>query len=360
MMDDAKQLLERFEPKELKVLTADPQVLAARFSPDGNWLAAGTYDGQVRWWNVSAEEPQEQPPLTGHSAWVQAIAFSADSRWLYTADSWGQFKAWDLSQQPAQPVWQHASAHDGWIRDVQVGPHGEQVATCGRDQVVRLWSASDGALQTELRGHNQDVYCLRFHPGGQWLISADDRGVVKQWELASGECRQEFDARLFYKLDRLQDVGGVRALAFDREGTLLAAGGATPKNGGTVQGVPTILVFDFASREVRHTLNLGSPNDCFVHDIEIHEDGFVMAVTSGTPGQGQLLFQRPGDSEPFFKLTKIPNCLSLSRHASSRRLAVVATNRGSNGNGRQLSAAGEYIGNNSPIHLFQMPEPATA
>jgi hypothetical protein len=34
----------------------------------------------------------------------------------------------------------------------------------------------------------------------------------------------------------------------------------------------------------------------------------------------------------------------------------VATNRGSNGNGRRLGENGEYQGNNSPIHLFQFAE----
>ena len=36
-------------------------------------------------------------------------------------------------------------------------------------------------------------------------------------------------------------------------------------------------------------------------------------------------------------------------------LAIVATNKGSNGNGRRLDENGQYIGNHSPIHILQMP-----
>ena len=81
-----------------------------------------------------------------------------------------------------------------------------------------------------------------------------------------------------------------------------------------------------------------------------------MAVTSGTPGQGQVVFQRPDDEKPFFTTTKLSNCHSIHLHEPTGRFAVVATNRGSNGNGRRLGKDGEYEGNNSPIHLFQFAE----
>ena len=226
--------------------------------------------------------------------------------------------------------------------------------TCGRDHVVRVWAAIDGAILFELRGHQQDVYCARFHPGGELIATADDRGIIKVWDASTGRCERELDASSLHLLHRLQDVGGVRALAFSSDGQTLASGGTVPKNGATVQGTPTVLLFDFASGELRETLSLGGASHCFVHEILLHDAGFFMAVTSGTPGQGQLLFRRAGDEQPFFVTTKLPNCHSLSLNARTSRLAVVATNRGSNGNGRRLNKNGEYQGNNSPIHLFKL------
>jgi len=360
MSDEAKQLLERFEPQEYHVLTADPQILAVRFSPDGELLAAGGFDGCVRLWDVSQEAPRELESLRGHDGWVQAIAFSPDGSFLFSSDSWGQLKAWDLTGGDPQLAWKIDGAHDGWLRDLDVSADGKRLVTCGRDQVARIWTAVDGAHLFELRGHNTDVFCARFHPSGEFVVTGDDRGVIKVWGTSDGRCQRELDASVLYLLHRLQDVGGVRLLSFDRAGKTLAAGGTVPKNGATVQGTPTVLLFDFASGELQHRLSLGAASHCFVHEVVLHDAGFVMAVTSGTPGQGQLLFQRPADEKPFFLSIKIPNCHSVQFHAPTNRLAVVSTNRGSNGNGRRLNKEGEYEGNNSPIHFFRLPDPASS
>lgn len=353
MTDASTDLATRFEPKEYAILTADPQVFAARFHPSGKLLAAGGFDGRVRLWDLSTEEPKELPALTGHNGWIQAIAFSPDGQRLYAGDSWGKLSAWDMSGGEPQLVWSLDGAHDGWLRDLDVNADGSRLVTCGRDRVVRIWTTVDGAPLLEFRGHDTDVYSARFHPQQPFVVSGDDRGLVKQWSATDARVVREFDASVLYLEHRLQDVGGVRTLAFDRVGGQLAVGGTIPKNGATVQGTPSILMFDFETGELTHTLNLGDANHCFAHEIILHDEGFVMAVTSGTPGQGQVVFRRPGDEQPFFTTSKLSNCHSIHLHEPSGRLAVVATNRGSNGNGRQLGKDGEYAGNNSPIHLFR-------
>jgi hypothetical protein len=133
----------------------------------------------------------------------------------------------------------------------------------------------------------------------------------------------------------------------------LAAAGVQQGSGATVQGVPLVLLFDWATGKQKHSLALGERTDCFVHDLLLHAEDFVMAVTSGTPGRGKLVFWRPGEAKAFFEATQMPNCHSLALHADSRRLAVAATSANSNGNGRLLRD-GKYPGNSSPIHLFRL------
>lgn len=360
MTTTSDDLATRFEPIELAVITADPQVFAARFNPAGDILAAGGFDGRVRLWDLTTEERSELPALTGHNGWVQSIAFSPDGRRLYSADSWGKLCAWDVNDGQPQLAWSLDEAHDGWLRDVDVNAEGSRVATCGRDGVVRIWTAVDGAPLLEFRDHHTDVYSVRFHPREQTIVSGDDRGIVKLWGAADGRVVREFDASVLYLEHRLQDVGGVRTLAFDQAGSTLAVGGTIPKNGGTVQGTPSVLLFDFETAELTNTLKFGTSTHCFVHEIILHDAGFVMAVTSGTPGQGQIVFQRPGEEKPFYTTTKLPNCHGIHLHEPTGRLAVVTTNRGSNGNGRRLGEDGEYAGNNSPIHLFRFAEAVSA
>lgn len=336
----------RYQPKQVKVLTPDRQFCALRYSPCGKVLAAGAQDGGIRRWDA---EDKPLPALTGHGGWVQALVFHADGKRLFAADSWGGLRCWPYLEQEAQPLWK-CDAHDGWVRGLALSPDGTTLATCGRDGVLRLWSADSGKKLQELPNQPDEVFAVAFSPDGRFLLSGDLKGVVRQWDLATGKCVRELDARVLYRLDRLQDVGGARVLAFDKDGTTLAVAGTTPKNGGTLQGVPTVLFFDWAMGKVKHTLKVGADVDGEVHDLHFHPDGFVMAVTSGSPGTGKFFFARPGDAQPFF-LTALPNCHALAVHPGGTRLAVSATNGGSNGNGRN---AGEYRGNSSPVHVFEM------
>src|SRR5687767_728413 len=97
---DPKALLAKYQPKESKQsLKAPAQVCAARFSPCGKVLAAGSFDGTVRRWDASGADPYpELPPLMGHQSWVQCIAFAPDKVRLFSADSWGRLSCWAYAE----------------------------------------------------------------------------------------------------------------------------------------------------------------------------------------------------------------------------------------------------------------------
>src|SRR6188472_4324283 len=120
-MIDSKELLKKFEPKQAKVITADPQVRCVRFSPCGKLLAAGGYDARVRRWNFASPDSPELPSLTGHHAWVEAMALRAEGELLFSGDSWGQLCCWSrYSEEQPTLKWKHEQAHDGWLRDLAV------------------------------------------------------------------------------------------------------------------------------------------------------------------------------------------------------------------------------------------------
>jgi WD40 repeat protein len=355
MDTDPKELAKRYEPKQVREIKPDRQMSMVRISPCGTWLAAACTDGTIRRWNLAEEEIPEPAPLTGHGGWVTAIAFAHAGERLFACDSWGGLSAWSYADEEPKLLWQVKEAHNGWIRGLAVSRDGQQLASCGFDQHVRVWDAAEGKKTQEFAGHKEDVFSVAFHPDGKSLVSGDLKGHVRQWDLASGQQTRQFDCHLLYALSRLQDVGGARVLSFNADGSQLACAGLTPKNGGNVQGVPTILLFDWASGELKHTVKVGNDGDGYVYDVYFHADGFLMAVTSGNPGTGKLFFIRPGDAQPFYLSTKMPNCHSLAIHPDGRRLVVSATNGGSNGNGRNLKGE-TYTGNWSPLYVLEMPK----
>jgi len=69
-------------------------------------------------------------------------------------------------------------AHHDWVRAIAVSPDGAQVATCGNDHKVRLWSLAESQAQMNLPGHSRPVYRVAYMADGKFLVSADLLGLI--------------------------------------------------------------------------------------------------------------------------------------------------------------------------------------
>ena len=377
--------------KELKMFPCDRQLCVARFSPCGNFLVAGAMEGTVRRWSVVEKKqpapaaaadielpdepakkpaakkpaaknakPTEESPvelvalphLTGCNGWVQNVAFHPRDKVLYVADTWGKLLATAYAGDAPKPLWENPTAHDGWIRRLAVSPDGRHLATCGRDQFLRLWTTA-GQLVAEHRAA-EDLLAVTFTPDSATVAFGDLLGRVRLWDFAAKKITREFDASALFKVSRLQDVAGLRVLAFIDGGKSLLVGGCEPAGGGFLEGAPALLRFDTATGKQQTEWRFGAAKDGFVIDVAAHPDGFVILVTSGQPGNGKIMFLRPGEKEPFFTSTALANCHSVTLHPDTKRFAVTAMNKASAGNGRPPTADGSYPGNTSPVHLFEI------
>jgi WD40 repeat protein len=360
MNADLKELTKRYtptKPKSAKPYECDKkQHNGARYSPCGQYLLAGGFEGAVHRWDVTGDEPKMLEPLAGHNAWVQALAFSPTDKLVFTGDSWGRLRAWDYAAENPTPIWEIADAHDGWLRMVAVSGDGKWLATCGRDQVVRLWEAATGKKRHEFTGHQSDVQVVAFHPDNQQLVSGDLHGVVKHWDVVSQTHVRDLDAQLLYLENRLQEIGGVRTMVFDNAGETLLVGGTKPKNGGNVQGIPTLLAFNWKDEKKISETNFGAAGDVYVYDLQYDPRGFVIVGISGSPGTGKFCFWQIGDKEPFFSQA-MGNCHAVSIHPSGKKLAMTGINAKNQSNGRGKSTDElDYPGNYSPITFWDMTE----
>ncbi|MDE0865961.1 MAG: hypothetical protein OSA98_19405 [Rubripirellula sp.] len=346
------------KPQTIGVLEPDTHVTGIQHSPCGKVLCGASFDQTVRRWDLTTDEfpPPALPSVTGHNGFVSGVAFRPSQGVAYSADSWGRLQAWPYLAENPDPLWSINEAHDGWIRGLAVAADGERLVTCGRDKMVRMFDTNDGKLIREFSGHREDVFALAVHPSGQWVVSADLLGRIVQWDVATGEIVREFDGSDFHLLHRLQDIAGIRKLSFAAGGKTLIVSGGFPSGGANVRGHAHVRLIDFKSGETTHDMPIGEENkDVFAHDVHLHPDGFFIIVTTGQPGQGSLLFQRPGEKEPLYKLNKgTINCHSISMAPDGKRFVVSATNTGSNGNGQRLDKEGKYIANHSPLHFFEL------
>jgi len=342
------------KPKPIAEVKTARQITTARFSTDGTVLATVGFEPVVRRWRLAGEKDfQPLPSIEGHRGWTTALAFHPQQAQLITADSWGQLRCQTFAEDAPALLWRHETAHDGWIRALAFSPDGTHVATCGRDRFLRVWSSESGALVAEHQAA-EDLYALAFHPAGQIVVFGDGRGRIEAWEFAAKTSVRTFDAPGFYKLDRIQDIAGLRVLTFLERGKTLAAAGSAPKNGATMLSTPTLHAFEFESGKLLHTFTHGKPEHGFIHDVAAHPDGYFIAVTSGSPGSGLVMLLRPDVPEPFHVHTALPNCHAVALHPDGKRFLVTSTNRDSNGNGRRLGTDGEYGNNSSPLHWFEL------
>jgi len=349
---DGKALLAQLKPKQLKSIKTTAQFMTARHSPDGAMLAAGTMTGMIQRFTTKEDAFTEQPALTGHHGFVVGLIFHPDGQRLFSADSWGELRCSNFMG-VGTVQWSLPNAHDGWVRQIAISPDGATLASVGMDRRIRIWSTVDGKRLHEIDAL-EDTYSLIYTGDGKHLVTGDLRGIIREWDIATGKPLRELDAKVLFRYDRIQEVGGVRRLLFSPDGKTLFAAGCQPSSGGFVQGVPTLLRYDWATGKALQTLKFGGDADGFIHDLLWHPSGCLAMVTSGQPGNGNLLLLVPGE-ETAFLTTRIGNCHAVSLALDRKRLIVMATNGGSSGNGRLNSKnEADYPANHSPIVVWQL------
>jgi WD40 repeat protein len=226
-------------------------VLTVAFSPDGNLLAGGTADGEVRLWAVStgtllqtftghtdriwsvifhpggslfASSSEDETirfwdvdtgscvkTLYGHTSWIRSIAFSPDGTLLASASADKTIRLWDTSTGDIHSILQ---GHTDWARSVAFSSDGCLLASSSEDRTIRLWNIATGSELKILRGHTDRVWCVAFQPDGKLLASSSEDKTIRLWNIEGGDTTNILQGHT----DR------VRCVVFSPDGKILASG----------------------------------------------------------------------------------------------------------------------------------------
>jgi len=320
----------RTDPRRFRLireLKHDRGVLACRFAADGRRLFAGAQDEFVHHWDLAdlplVDEVQVAKPIAkknsktpepdvavgpsvpkyafvGHESWIQALAVSTDGSKLVAGDYVGRVTL--RSTQNETAAFLTIEAHRGSVRSVAFSPDGKLAATAGNDGAVRVWSVDDGREVLDLADHGCHVYQAAFHPSGTSLISADLKGVIREFELPSGKLRRTLDAGALYTYSEKYtvDVGGVRGLSFSADGSQLACAGAVGEKGIAHSGNARVLLFDWKSGKLLQTFRPTEEVVATAWGVCFHPDGYLIG-TGGSRTGGYVWFWRP-EAETEFHL----------------------------------------------------------
>ncbi|KAK3366322.1 HET-R [Lasiosphaeria ovina] len=276
-------------------------VSSVAFSPDGQRLASGSNDETVKIWDPASGQCLQT--LEGHSGWVSSVAFSPDGQRLASGSDDETVKIWDpASGQCLQTL----EGHSGWVSSVAFSPDGQRLASGSYDKTVKIWDPASGQCLQTLKGHSDSVRSVAFLPDGQRLASGSDDETVKIWDPASGQCLQT--------LEGYSD--SVSSVAFSPDGQRLASGSDDK----------TVKIWDPASGQCLQTLKGHSSS---VTSVAFSPDGQRLASGSNDetvkiwdPASGQCLQTLEGHSSSVSSVAFSPDGQRLASGSNDKTVKI--------------------------------------
>ncbi|MBK9926531.1 MAG: TIR domain-containing protein [Anaerolineales bacterium] len=153
-------------------------VRTVKFSPNGENLAFGLQNGQVRFWQKKSNGFYNGPRHVQSSYAV--LSWSSDNQWLVSGggDSFARLTRRDGTAQ-------HTILHQDWVEGVAFGPDPSWYATASDDNIVRVIDRATGKERFRMM-HTHFVQRVIVSADGQWIASTGYDKVVRIWDSVSG------------------------------------------------------------------------------------------------------------------------------------------------------------------------------
>jgi WD40 repeat protein len=127
----------------------EPSTKASRwqFSPDGKTLAAGYYDGTIKYWDVATGKVRDSVRPWGETT-IERINYSPDGRLIAVEiSSPPRIRTWDIAKKEEGTV----KSDDADVDQPTFSPDGRQLAVIKRGRArhrgIELWDAATGKVE---------------------------------------------------------------------------------------------------------------------------------------------------------------------------------------------------------------------
>ncbi len=118
--------------------------------------------------------------------WVTSVSFSPDSQFLATGSRDGNVRIWDFV---TGELYTTLVAHTGGVIDVSFSHDGKLLASGGRDDVIAIWDVTANKLKHRLSEFASDVAVVKFSPDDTLIAAGSGfpEFVVKLWDLRNSK-----------------------------------------------------------------------------------------------------------------------------------------------------------------------------
>jgi len=216
---------DKLEPKARIGGFAD-KVTCIAYSTDGKFFATGggapTEDGEIKVFTATGQPVTEIKG--GHSDTVFGVAFSPDGTLLATGGADKFVKVFELPHEgfgwpfgpgPKAPRFVKAfEGHTHHVMGVGWTPDGKKLASCGADNIVKIWDYEKGEKIRDMQGHQKQVTSLFFVGKTSQFLTGSGDASVRMWNADNGGTIRNFTGATDY----------VYAVAASPDGTVVATG----------------------------------------------------------------------------------------------------------------------------------------
>ena len=251
-------------------------IYAVGFTRDGLRAVTGSFDHEVRLWQVA--DGAEIARMPGHGNKIMSFAAAPDGT-IATGDESGEIRLWD----GATGAFRKVLAQQGTdVDSLSFSPDGKLLlSSCGQDcgdTNVFVYDVASGRKTITYRGHDSVVLATAISPDGRWAATGGGKGSeIHIWDLNTGEQHKGADG---HPLTFGAQGRPVHAVGFSADGRYIGWGNSV-RSGGTIN--------DKAPLE--HALALPSGDVPLAGPVSIGDGTFIRAVTEL---QGWSLEHRKG------------------------------------------------------------------